>query len=283
MAQDTTAHDSMAEAYDRDGFVFPIDVVSSAEAQELRADLEAAEAELADDAERLAILRSYPDRVLPSFDRLTRNPTLIEAASKVLGPDLMTWSGQLFIKEANSPKIVSWHQDLTYWGLDNAEETTCWVALSPATVDSGCMKFVPGTHKTQIVPHNDTYDENNLLTRGQEIAVDVDEKDAVSVVLQPGQASMHHGHLFHASGPNTTNDRRIGAAIRYIKPSMKQRSGDRSLVGLVSGEDTFGHFTIAPPPRGRLADEDFELCRRDMDLKRRILYDGGDASKGKRY
>jgi ectoine hydroxylase-related dioxygenase (phytanoyl-CoA dioxygenase family) len=261
-----------ASAYDRDGFVLPIDTVDTTEAKALRDDLEAAESELASDPEKLALLRSYPDRLLPSFDALTRNPVLVEAASAILGPNLMVWSGSLFIKEANSPKIVSWHQDLTYWGLDDAEETTCWVALSAATVDSGCMKFVPGSHKTQIVPHNDTYDDNNLLTRGQEIAVDVNEDDAILVALQPGQASMHHGHLFHASGPNVTDDRRIGMAIRYIKPSMKQKSGDRPLVALVNGVDEHENFTIAGPPRGRLNEEDFELCRQDKALKSTLLF-----------
>lgn len=274
---------SLADLYDRNGFVFPIDVCSAAEAGEIRNDLEQAEHELADDPERLALLRSYPDRLLPSFDRLIRNENLIAAVSQIFGPDLMVWSAGLFIKEANSPKIVSWHQDLTYWGLDDSEETTCWVALSSASVASGCMKFVPGSHKKQLVQHVDTFDENNLLTRGQEIAVDVKEEDGVAVALAPGQSSVHHGHLFHASGPNTTGDRRIGSAIRYIKPSMKQRSGDRTLVALVSGEDHYGHFTIAGPPRGRLAEADFELCRRDSEIKRRVLYEGADPSGGKRY
>lgn len=271
---------SIAEVYDRDGFVFPIDVIPKAEAEAVRADLEAAEAECADDPQRLAVVRAYPDRVLPSFDKLIRNPNLIAAASQVLGPDLMVWSAGLFIKEANSPKIVSWHQDLTYWGLDDAEETTCWVALSPANEASGCMKFVPGSHKKQLVAHRDTFDENNLLTRGQEIAVDVDDEDGVAAVLETGQASMHHGHLFHASGPNTTGDRRIGSAIRYIKTSMKQRTGDRSLVALVAGEDKYGNFTIAEPPKGRLLDEDFERCLRDLEIKRRVLYEGVEDQAG---
>ncbi len=273
----------IAITYDRDGFVFPLDVVSEEEAKAIRADLEAAEAELADDPERLALLRSYPDRLLPSFDRLIRNPSLIAAASQVLGPDLMVWSAGLFIKEANTPHIVSWHQDLTYWGLADAEETTCWVALSPSNKASGCMNFVPSSHKKQLVPHRDTFAENNLLSRGQEIAVDVDEKDAVAVELQTGQASMHHGHLFHASGPNTTGDRRIGSAIRYIKTSMKQTAGDKSLVALVAGKDDYGHFTIADPPRGRLSDEDFALSRADAAIKRRVLYEGAETDAGKRY
>ena len=258
--------------YMQDGFVVPIDVLSQHEARILRTDLEDAEAELANDVEKLALLKAYPDRLLPSFDALTRNETLISAASAVLGPDLMVWSAGLFIKEANSPKIVSWHQDLTYWGLDDIAETTCWVALSKAHEKSGCMKFVPGSHKTKIVPHIDTYAEDNLLSRGQEIAVEVNEKDAVVAALDAGQASMHHGLLFHGSGPNTTDDRRIGSAIRYIKPSMKQATGDRPLVSLVRGQDNFGNFKIVDAPMGRLLDEDFELCRQDKALKARLLY-----------
>ena len=276
--------DSIPETFDRDGFVFPIDAVTEDEARAARDDLEAAEAELAGDPARLSMLRSYPDRLLPSFDAIVRKPSIVEAMARILGPDLLVWSSGLFIKEANSTNIVTWHQDLTYWGLDDADEATAWVALSPATTASGCMRFVPGSHKSRQMPHNDTFDPNNLLSRGQEVAVEVDDADGVDIELRPGQASLHHGHLFHSSGPNTTGDRRIGAAIRYIKPSMRQRGGDRSLVAHVAGEDRYGHFTVAGPPRGRLADEDFELCRRDTEIKRRVLYEGADPDKrGQRY
>ena len=265
-------HADITLRYNRDGFIAPINIISKEEAQALRMDLETAELELSDNPEKLALLKAYPDRLLPLFDRLTRNEKLVSAASAVLGPDLMVWSAGLFIKEKRSSKIVSWHQDLTYWGLDDVAETTCWVALSTANENSGCMKFVPGSHQTKIVPHVDTYSEDNLLSRGQEIAVDVDENTAVGASLVAGQASMHHGLLFHSSGPNTTDDRRIGSAIRYIKPSMKQDTGDRPLVSLVSGRDLFGNFKIANAPRGRLLDEDFELCRQDKALKQRLLY-----------
>jgi ectoine hydroxylase-related dioxygenase (phytanoyl-CoA dioxygenase family) len=262
----------IARVYNQDGFIAPIDIISKEEAKILRTDLEDAELELSDNPEKLALLKAYPDRLLPSFDRLTRNEKLISAASAALGRDLMVWSAGLFIKEKQSSKIVSWHQDLTYWGLDDVAETTCWVALSKAHEISGCMKFVPGSHKTKIVPHIDTYSDDNLLSRGQEISVDVDENSAVVAALDAGQASMHHGLLFHSSGPNTTDDRRIGAAIRYIKPSMKHETGDQPLVSLVSGVDRFGNFKIAAAPRGRLLEEDFEMCRQDKALKQRLLY-----------
>ena len=130
----------------------------------------------------------------------------LDAIESILGPDLLLWSCEYFIKEANSRNMVSWHQDLTYWGMDGSDhEVTAWVALSPATEHSGCMKFVAGSHRESLVPHTDTFADNNLLSRGQEIAVEVDEEDATIAALKPGQMSLHHGRMFHASGPNTTN------------------------------------------------------------------------------
>ena len=278
-----TSGAEIADQFSRDGFLSPIDVISPAEAAEARADLEAAESELAEDREKLALLRSYPDRLLPSFDRLIRHPKLLAAVTPILGSDLMVWSAGLFIKEAHSPKIVTWHQDLTYWGLDDAEEVTAWLALSPADTASGCMRFLPGSHHQRQVPHNDSFDDNNLLSRGQEVAVEVDDAEGVNIELTPGQASLHHGHLFHASGPNTTGDRRIGAAIRYIRPSMRQTSGDKALVALVNGRDAYDHFTVAGAPHGRLAAEDFARCKADSAIKRRILYAGARTQKGQRY
>ena len=273
----TTA--SIAARYERDGFVWPIELLSETEAAALRADLEAAEAELADDPDRLALLRGNLPQMLPSFAALIRDPRLIDAVSQVLGPNLLVWGTSAFIKEPRTPNHLSWHQDLTYWGLDDEQELTAWVALSPATTASGCMRFVAGSHTHPIVPHVDTFAEDNMLTRGQEIAVDVDEAEATDVELRPGQFSMHHGHLFHASGPNRSDDRRIGIAVRYITPSMAMQGGERPPAALVSGEDRHGHFELMPPPAGRLQEADFERVRRQSAIMRPILFQGADESK----
>src|SRR3954454_1875274 len=140
-----------------------------------------------------------------------------------------------------NPAFVSWHQDATYWGLDSSDVATAWIAMSPANKVSGCMKFIPGTHKEQV-RHDDTFNTNNLLTRGQEIAVQVDEKKAIFVELKPGQASLHHVLLFHGSEPNRSGDRRIGLAIRYTPTRLKQAVGQRDWATLVRGKDTYGHF-----------------------------------------
>ena len=278
-----TSSKPLARLYDEQGFVFPVDILSEEDAGSLLADLEAAEQELAGDATKLALLNAYPDRVLPSFDALIRHPVILEHVTHILGPDLMVWSASIFDKAANSEKIVSWHQDLTYWGLDSADELTVWVALSPVTEASGCMFFVPGSHKQQAVPHVDTFAENNLLSRGQEIAVDVADGDGVAVELRPGQASIHHGHLFHSSGPNTTSLRRAAPAIRYIKASVKQAGGEIPLVAHVHGNDNYGHYQIAGTPKARLLEEDFQRCAKDAQIRRKILYAGAQQKSGTRY
>ena len=271
----------IAAAYERDGFFFPCDVTSEADAAELVADLESAEAQFAGDRTQLSLLRSYPSQLLPSFARLIRHPRLIDAVSQIIGPDVLVWSCGFFIKEPGSKSYVSWHQDLNYWGLDGDREVTAWYTLTPATIENGCMRFVPGSHRRKDVPHVDSFAKDNLLTRGQEIAVEVDEASAVNVLLRAGQASFHHGHMFHASGANTTNARRLGLAIRYIAPSMKQRSGDKLLVSHVSGKDEYGHFEVMPPPAGRLLEEDFERARRNTQMKQGILYKGVEPERVK--
>lgn len=270
---------TLAADYARDGFVFPLDILTADEANALRADLEAGEAALAGDPQRLGLLRGFPARLLPSFDALVRHPKMVAAASAVLGPDVLVWGSGLFIKEPHTPNYVSWHQDLTYWGLDQEDEVTVWLALSPATAESGCMRFIPGTHCERIVPHTDSFAGDNLLTRGQELAVEVREADAVDVVLQTGQASVHHGHLFHASGPNRTGDRRIGAAIRYISPRMKARSGPETEVRLAAGEDRYGHFTLVDGPAARMAEADFARVAADAARRNTVLFEGAEERR----
>ena len=152
---------------------------------------------------------------------------------------------QVFIKE---PAIrPSLRQDSTYWGLDPADVVTAWVAFTDAPVESGAMKFLPGSHKLEQIAHRDTYAADNLLTRGQEIEMAVDEAEAVDVPLKAGEFSLHHIRLVHGSKPNTTPDRRIGLAVRYIPTYVRQVKIDDSAM-LVRGEDCHGNFELEPRP-----------------------------------
>lgn len=243
---------SLMQQYQEDGFLFPIQAVSADQAAEWRAELEAVEATWLNNGLPRALnqyKRSASHIVMPLAFRVASHPSILNTMSGILGDDLLVWSCEFFIKEANTTHIVSWHQDLTYWGLGATnDQCSAWLALSPATVESGCMKFVKGSHKNAIVPHRDTFAENNLLSRGQEIAVDVDEDEATAIELQPGQMSLHHGLMFHGSGPNTSSDRRIGVVVRYVNPNARQEVAERDYAMLVRGADRTGNFiNIAPP------------------------------------
>ncbi len=268
---------AMQSAYARDGFYFPIDVMAADQAARYRAQLEAIEAEIHDDIDKRRALRRHSSLVLPFVDEIARLPTVLDPVEAILGPNILILDSPFFIKEANSPHFVAWHQDLHYWGLDKEDEVTAWIALSPATKQSGCMRFVSGSHR-QVVDHNDTYDEKNLLTRGQELAVEVDEADAVDGELQPGQMSIHHGRAFHASNPNTTNDRRIGLALRFISPEMRQADGSKGVAVLVRGEDTHGHFELASPPKGAFDHQAMQQHQRAADIRNAALFDKASPS-----
>src|SRR3546814_10060633 len=108
-------------------------------------------------------------------DELIRHPKVLDAVEDILGPNLLAWNTHFFIKEPGDERYVAWHQDLTYWNLDPAKALTAWIALSPSTPKSGAMRMVPGTHTREVVPHLDTWKKGAMLTRGQEIAVEVDE------------------------------------------------------------------------------------------------------------
>ena len=263
---------NIAATYERRGYVFPLAAMSGGEAAAYRRALEEAERRFTGDGGIGELARSNPHLVLPFVDEIMRRPNILSWVSQVLGPDLLVWSTTLFIKEAGSPDRISWHQDLTYWGLDSDAEVTAWLALSPATADSGAMRFVPGSHRRAIVPHRDTFAEFNMLSRGQEIAVEVNEDEAVDVVLAPGEISLHHGRMFHGSRPNRSADRRIGLAIRYIAPHMRQTVGRKDFATLVLGEDRHGHFKSLPPPRGVMDPDDMARARRVDDLEAEYYY-----------
>lgn len=266
-------------AYEENGFLFPIRVMSEEEARAYRRRLEAAEA--SGDPEIGRYLRTKAHLVFTWCDELIRHPKILDAVEDVIGPDILCWSSGFFNKEANDPAYVSWHQDLTYWGLEPADIVTAWLALSPATPESGCMKFWPGSHRFDILPHEDTFAEKNLLSRGQEIRVEVDETTIVFDELRPGEMSLHHVKLVHGSEPNRSNDRRIGFVIRYVPTRVRQVVGRTDSATLVRGVDRYGHFEPERRPAADLEPAALAHYREVVDRLNRVLYRGTEKAEAR--
>ena len=263
-------------AYRRDGYYCPVRVMPAAEARKYRAALEAHEAIAGKPLQ--GNWRHKTHLLFTWADELVHHRKILDAVEDVIGPDILCWTTNFFIKEAASPGFISWHQDATYWGLEPHDVITAWVAFTRSDLVAGCMKVIPGTHGKDQLPHVDTFHKDNLLSRGQEISVEVDEAHAVPCLLEPGEASLHHIKLVHGSEPNRSNDRRIGFAIRYI-PTYVRQTKVRDSAMLVRGVDRYGHFDPEPRPT---ADVDKAALAAHADAVGRqvkALYQGTDKAE----
>ena len=264
--------------YNQEGYYFPVRVLDDEQVAASRARLEKFEA---DQGSPIAgAQRSKSHLLFTWVDDLMRHAKILDAVEDLIGSDILCWNTFFWIKEPLSETFVSWHQDLRYWGLDTDHLVSVWLALSPATLETGCMRVLPGSHKDDLLPHADEYKQHNLLTRGQEIAVEVDETKAVAMPLQPGEISLHNVRLAHASGPNKSTDRRIGLSMHYMPTRTKQTIGEWDSAALVRGTDRFGHFKEAPRPSKDLDPAAVQFHEKATNAVREILF--SDAEKVRR-
>jgi len=254
---------------EKEGFVSPIDVLSPDEAEACH--------KLYRDT---LCLGAVHDRnlinvkghlVLRWISELARDPRILDAVESVLGPNILCWTTNFFVKEPGDQTFVSWHQDATYWGLSGQQVCSAWLAFTPSKRESGCMRVIPQSH-LNLVPHADTFHDKNLLSRGQEISADVDEDMAVNLELEPGQMSLHHVQIVHGSSPNNSPLPRVGFVIRYISTETKQTTGIRDSAMLVRGEDQFGHFDLETAPTRDLDPDTLAHLDQLREQRHRILY-----------
>ena len=221
------------EQYHDQGFISPIRVISEREALSIKNELEQVEAEFPEEIN--AENRNNLHLSFAFLDKLAHNKIIVDAIEDLIGPNISLWASVMFIKEPSSKHYVSWHQDATYMGLDSMNFPTPWIALSPSNKETGCMTMISGSHKLKIQEHEDTFAENNILTRGQVIQ-DVDESRAVDLILEPGEMSIHHGAVIHGSQPNKGNQRRIGFSLQSYMPNDISQVVGRNIWTHVRGQ-----------------------------------------------
>ena len=262
--------DAQTRQFAEEGYIFPVPVLDADEVADLRGRLQAFEA--AQGGQLEPHQRNKSHLLFKWLDDLIRDPRITDPVSELIGEDLLCWNTLFWIKEAGSQSFVSWHQDTRYWGLSSDKVVTAWLALSPASVESGCMRVMPGTHKGDVLAHEDRYDANNMLTRGQEISVDVDEAKAVHMPLRPGEMSIHNYRLAHASGANAADDRRIGVSMHFMPPDTAQIVGQWDSAALVRGRDSYGNFAATPKPKTDLDPDCVAFHGRATQAIRDVLY-----------
>ena len=228
----------LANKYYRDGFVSGIQIFSVREAKAHRDRLERAENQVGS-----LHYKSKVHTILTSPLEIATNSKALDIVESIIGPNILLFNVTYIIKEARPESHVSWHQDLTFWGLSHDDQVSMWVALSDANEVSGCMRMVPGSHHGGKLDHFITEDKNNVLLQGQTVG-GVDENSSMLCPLKPGQASFHHGWTLHASMANKSDDRRIGLNVQYLATHVKQTKHDRDTALLLRGVDNYGHFGL---------------------------------------
>ncbi|MEO7939074.1 MAG: phytanoyl-CoA dioxygenase family protein [Burkholderiaceae bacterium] len=259
--------------YARDGYLFPVPVLSAAEVALWRGELESWERERGAAIDFPEKSKSY--LLFNWADRLVHHPRILDAVQDLIGPDILVYHSTLFLKEPDTAAFVRWHQDSVYFYLDPHQHVTAWVALSDASERAGCMTVLPGSHLGGVLAHDDEPGPDNMIRRGQGISRRFDTEKGSPMPLAAGEMSLHHTDLVHASGANRGTDRRIGYAISYIPAHVRPVGALRPSALCVRGRD-HGHFLPEARLQQPLSDAAFHAHGEALQ-RFRALQDAGFA------
>ncbi|HYV39753.1 MAG TPA: phytanoyl-CoA dioxygenase family protein [Gemmataceae bacterium] len=227
---------SHLRCYAEEGLVFPLRVLSFDETLRYRTACDDLEKLLGGKPRTIEVRQMHLH--FPWAFELASHPGVLDAVEDVIGPDVLLWSTELFAKHPHDPFVsINWHRDRPYMGFSGGQSTTAWISLADSMPANGCMRAVPMSRE-----HGDKIEP---------------ETDAVNVVLQAGEMSLHTQDILHGSGTNNSEEKRIGFAVRYVTPAARPAHGKPPVV-LVRGRDAFRHFgegqaPAADPTRAALA------------------------------
>ena len=257
--------------YKEDGYIAPIDVLTKDEAEEVKGEIEYIEKKWPNEIEGLG--RNYVHLISPVLDKVSHNSKILDAVESIIGKDILVCGTTLFIKNPDKKGFVSFHQDAKYIGLEPYNWVTGWLAVTDANEENGCMRMLKGSHKKDLKFHDQKFDENNLLTRGQTIE-NVSINETTPVILKAGQLSLHHPTIIHGSGLNRSKERRIGFAIQsYIGTNVDQVLG-KIYVQQARGNDTFKFHEHVKRPTELMNENDIITRKKANEELSKIFYSG---------
>ena len=257
--------------YKEDGYIAPIDVLTKDEAEEVKGEIEYIEKKWPNEIEGLG--RNYVHLISPVLDKVSHNSKILDAVESIIGKDILVCGTTLFIKNPDKKGFVSFHQDAKYIGLEPYNWVTGWLAVTDANEENGCMRMLKGSHKKDLKFHDQKFDENNLLTRGQTIE-NVPINETTPVILKAGQLSLHHPTIIHGSGLNKSKERRIGFAIQsYIGTNVDQVLG-KIYVQQARGNDTFNFHEHVKRPTELMNENDIITRKKANEELSKIFYSG---------
>ncbi len=184
-------------------------------------------------------------RIAPGFHDILWNPAFTVAAAQLLAGPVRFWHDQLFCKPARHGGVVAWHQDYSYWTRTQPmAHLTCWIGLDEAARDNGCLCYIPGSHRWNLLPVTGLAGDMHAI---QTVLSDQQKRqfNPVYVELKAGEASFHHPLMVHGSFENRTDRARRATVINVFRDGTRSASDDPPLQGVPPipvGEKMRGQF-----------------------------------------
>lgn len=244
------------EQYDRDGYIIPDFRLPEKTLKRIRD----AHTRL---VERFPRFVDYCPTLLHydlGFLDFARDPLILDMVEQIIGPDIILWNMSFFAKPAKKGRKTPWHQDGEYWAINPLATCTVWVAVDDATVENGCLRVIPGSHRDKTLhPHSSNLSPD--LTLSAELnASEFDENDAVDLVLEAGQVSLHDVYLFHESDPNLSEKPRRGMTMRFMpSTSLYDREKEKAVYDQFNSDAPPQHTIFQMRGEDRHGGNDFGL------------------------
>ena len=150
------------------------------------------------------------------FMEVCEDKAILDIVEQLIGPDIVLWGCQAFCKPPGDGMEVPWHQDGNYWPIRPLATCTLWIAIDDSLVENGCLRVIPGSHRSQSLTPHFKEDRDDVVLNQRVVDGEFDETTAVDVELEAGQMSFHDVFLIHGSNANRSTRRRAGLAIRYM-------------------------------------------------------------------
>ena len=184
-------------------------------------------------------------RIADGFHDLLWNPAFLMPAAQLLGGAVRFWHDQIFYKPARHGGVVAWHQDYSYWTRTKPmAHLSCWIGLDDSTRDNGCLHYIPGSHRWNLLPITGLADDMDSI---QKVLTEDQKRDfrPVAIELKKGHASFHHPLMVHGSFENRTDEPRRAAVLNVFRDGVVSDSNDAPLEGvppIPKGQQMQGQF-----------------------------------------
>ncbi|MFN0123990.1 MAG: phytanoyl-CoA dioxygenase family protein [Blastocatellia bacterium] len=171
-------------------------------------------------------------RIAPAFHDVLWHPAFLVPAAQLLEGAVRFWHDQLFCKPARHGGVVAWHQDYSYWTRTRPmAHLTCHIALDQATTENGCLQYIPGSHRWDLLPVTGLAGDMNAVQavlnneqRGQ--------CKPVAIELEPGECAFHHPLMMHGSFANNSDRARRATVINVFRDGVRSATDDELLAGV---------------------------------------------------